>query len=69
MPEGELERCPFLGPLFEGFVASETVKHQIGSGRRPEIYFYRDRQGLEVDFIVPAGAGRMLLVEAKAGRT
>ena len=30
---------------------------------------YRDRQGLEVDFIVPAGAGRMLLVEAKAGRT
>jgi predicted AAA+ superfamily ATPase len=67
--ERDLERSPFLGPLFEGFVASEIVKSRIGSGRRPELYFYRDREGHEVDFIVPTGAGRLLLVEAKAGRT
>ena len=30
--EAALRRSPFLGPLFEGFVASEIVKHQQ---RRP----------------------------------
>ncbi len=65
----DLERSPFLGALFEGFVASEIVKHQIGSGRRPETYFYRDVHGREVDFLIPGRAGRLVLVEAKAGRT
>ena len=55
--ERMLERSPFLGPLFEGFVASEIVKHQIHTGRRREIYFFRDHQGLEVDFLVPDGDG------------
>ena len=64
-----LERSPFLGPVFEGFIASEIVKNQIGRGRRREIYHFRDMQGLEVDFLVPAGASRLLAVEAKAGRT
>lgn len=67
--EADLVRSPFLGPLFEGFVASEIVKHQINSGRRREIYYFRDQQGLEVDFVVPRRGGRLLLVEAKASRT
>ena len=65
----ELERSPFLGPLWEGFVASEIIKRQINRGDRRELHFFRDEQGLEVDFIVPGSAGRCQLVEAKAGRT
>ena len=65
----DLERSPFLGPVFEGFVASEIVKAQVNSGRRRELYFFRDQQGLEVDFIVPVGGRRFLLLEAKASRT
>ena len=65
----ELRRSPFLGPIFEGFLASEIVKRQIGEGRRKEIYYFRDQQGLEVDFIVPTGAGALTLIEAKASRT
>jgi len=65
----ELERSPFLGSLFEGMVASEIVKSQINSGRRAELYYFRDQQGLEVDFIVPATGGTFMLVEAKATRT
>jgi predicted AAA+ superfamily ATPase len=61
-----LKTSPFLGPLFEGFVASEIIKHQIGTGRAKALYFFRDQQGLEVDFVVPAGHLRLLLVEAKA---
>lgn len=65
----ELERSPFLGPLFEGLIASEIAKAQINAGRRRELYQFRDQQGLEVDFVVPGPAGAVVLVECKAGRT
>ena len=65
----ELERSPFRGALFEGFVASEIAKHRVNAGRRPELYWFRDHQGLEVDFVVPRGDGRLTFVEAKSGHT
>jgi hypothetical protein len=65
----ELEKSPFLGVLFEGFVAAEIVKAQVNAGRRRELYYFRDQQGLEVDFVVPGRSGSVRLVEAKAGRT
>lgn len=65
----ELERSPFRGPLFEGFIASEIVKGQTNAGRRREIHHFRDEQGLEVDFLVPGRAGAVQLIECKAGRT
>lgn len=64
-----LLRSPFLGPVFESFVASEIVKQQINLGQRRELYFFRDQRGLEVDFVVPAGSRRLVLIEAKASRT
>ncbi len=67
--ERELHRSPFLGALFEGFIASEILKHQIGSGRARQLYYFREQQGLEVDFVVPSGHQRLLFVEAKASRT
>ncbi len=65
----ELERSPFLGAVFETFVAAEIVKQQLAAGRSRELYFFRDQQGLEVDFVIPRGSGRLLFVEAKASRT
>jgi predicted AAA+ superfamily ATPase len=67
--QAQLEKSPFLGALFEGLVASEIVKAQANAGRRREIYYFRDQQGLEVDFIVPVRGGGVRLVEAKASRT
>ena len=67
--EAMLNRSPFLGPLFETMVASEIVKAQINSGRPRALYFFRDQQGLEVDFVVPRGDRRLFLIEAKASRT
>lgn len=64
-----LSASPFHGALFEGFVASEITKQQLALGRTRELYHFRDSQGLEVDFVVPAGHRRLLLVEAKASRT
>lgn len=65
----ELGRSPFAGALFEGLIASEIVKAQVHHGRRRELYFFRDEQGLEVDFLVPSPGGVLALVECKAGRT
>ena len=64
----ELERSPFLGALFEGFVAGEILKSQVNAGRRKELYYFRDQQGLEVDFLVP-GRGELCMIECKAART
>ena len=66
---GELARSPFLGALFEGFIASEVAKMQVNSGHRRELYHFRDEQGLEVDFVAPGRGGSVALVECKAART
>jgi hypothetical protein len=66
--QAELDRSPFLGPLWEGFVAAEILKSQVNQGRTKELYHFRDQQGLEVDFLFPHGGG-LWMVECKAART
>ena len=41
---------------------------QSNRGKRREIYYFRDQQGLEVDFIAPSGPGRLAFIEAKASQ-
>jgi predicted AAA+ superfamily ATPase len=65
----ELERSPFLGSIFEGAVAAEVLKSQINRGHRKELYYFRDQQGLEVDFLVPQPNARFWSIEAKASKT
>ncbi len=65
----ELQRSPFYGPIFEGAVAAEILKSQVNAGKAPELYYFRDQQGLEVDFLFPAHAGSLRMVECKATRT
>jgi len=65
----ELTKSPFLGAVFEGFVAAEIIKTQVNRGHRAELYFFRDEQGLEVDFLVPGRSSSLQLVECKSTRT
>ncbi|MBI4558220.1 MAG: ATP-binding protein [Candidatus Hydrogenedentes bacterium] len=67
--EKTLNHSVFLGPIFEGFVASEIVKGQTHAGKAKALYFFRDQQGLEVDFVLPLGERKLALLEAKASRT
>ena len=67
--QAELERSPFLEPLFEGYVAAEILKSQVNRGRRKELYHFRDQQGLEVDFLFPSGDGGLWMAECKASKT
>jgi predicted AAA+ superfamily ATPase len=67
--EAELQRSPFLGQLFEGFVAAEILKSQVNLGVRKELYYFRDQQGLEVDFLLTRPNAGLWLIECKAGKT
>ena len=65
---GQLATHPLRGAVFEGWVASEIVKWHRHRGLHPQLFFYRERDRLEVDFVLERGA-ELTLIEAKAGRT
>lgn len=67
--EAAMRRSSFFGPLLEGYVAGEIVKAQLNRGRRKELYYFRDRPGLEVDFLMPQANRRIVLLEVKASKT
>jgi hypothetical protein len=56
------------GPLFETWVVGELLKGRAHRGSTPNLYFWRDRRGMEVDCVLERGAG-LLPVEIKSGRT
>lgn len=57
-------RSPYLGAVWENLVFTELVKtQQLIPGR--SIFFYRDQNGVEIDFITET-QGRLTLIEAKA---
>lgn len=64
-----LEKSPFLGAICEGYITAETLKNQVNAGRRREAYYYRDKDGLEVDLVLPEANARWRLVEIKASHT
>ena len=59
---------PFIGPLFETAVVSAWVKAFHHRGLSPTLYYWRSRDGLEVDLLVDHD-GRLYPVEAKATAT
>lgn len=65
----DAERSGALGPLFENLVISELVKRHLGSGKIPELYFYRDAQGAEVDLLDMTHHGSPSMFEIKSSRT
>lgn len=56
------------GAVFETWVVSETLKHRLNRGLAPDMYFWRDNHGLEIDVVFEHG-GRLHGVECKSGLT
>ena len=56
------------GAIFENWVIAETIKRHVNAGRRPDLYFWRDNTGNEIDLLFDRG-GRRQVVEIKAGTT
>ena len=66
--EEQASRDPLRGNLYENLVISEIVKGALNRGIRPEVYFFRDSHGSEVDLIIREG-GRLVPVEIKSAST
>ena len=64
----QLRTHPLRGPIFETWVVSEIVKHRMNVGERRGLYFYRNRDGAEVDLVIESPSG-VTLVEAKSSQT
>lgn len=56
------------GALFENLVVVERLKTRLNQGLPPDLYFWRDSQGLEVDLLEERG-GELYPVEVKSGQT
>ncbi len=56
------------GALFEGLIVSEAIKAFTHAGKKPEVYYWRTRDGMEVDLLIAAG-GIILPVEIKLTAT
>ena len=59
---------PARGAIFETWVVSEALKNFYHRGVGPDIYFWRDSAGHEVDLLIDQGE-RQIPVEIKSGQT
>jgi predicted AAA+ superfamily ATPase len=59
---------PLRGSLFETFIISELMKSRFNQGERPDLFFWRDSNGNEVDVIGERG-GKLMPLEIKSGKT
>ncbi len=59
---------PMGGALLEGWVVIEAVKAFMALGQKPDLYFWRSHDGLEVDLLIMIG-GKLQPVEVKLTAT
>ena len=61
-------RDPLRGGLYENLIILEIIKYRLNMGRRPDIYFFRDTHGSEVDLLIRE-QGKLFPVEIKSSAT
>jgi uncharacterized protein len=64
----QIERDPLMGLMFENLIVIEALKARLNRGLPPNLYFFRDSQGNEIDLLYKSG-GRLSGIEIKAGAT
>ncbi|MFO7965569.1 MAG: ATP-binding protein [Desulfobacterales bacterium] len=61
-------RDPLRGALYENLIILEILKSRMNRGRRPELFFFRDTHGNEVDLIIRRRR-HLIPVEIKSAAT
>jgi predicted AAA+ superfamily ATPase len=56
------------GPLFESMIITELLKYRYHRGLEPDGFFWRDKIGHEIDYVIDEG-GQLTGIEIKSGRT
>ncbi len=65
----QIQRDPLRGHLYENLLIMEVVKNLLNCGRRPQLHFFRDSNGNEVDLLVSAAGRSFTAVEIKSAAT
>lgn len=60
---------PLYGALFENLVISEVVKIFYHAAMRPQIYYWKESNGKEIDCIVEKSLNELIAIEIKGGET
>jgi len=66
--EEQASRDPLRGHLYENLVIADIIKGGLNRGIRPEVYFFRDSHGGEVDLLIKEG-GTLTPIEIKSAGT
>lgn len=66
--EEQASRDPLRGRLYENLVIADIVKGALNRGIRPEICFFRDSHGTEIDLLIREN-GELIPVEIKSAAT
>jgi len=56
------------GAIFENLVIADLLKKRLNKGLEPNLYFWRDHRGKEIDLLIANGT-ELLPIEIKAGET
>lgn len=64
----QIARDPLVGQMFENLIVIECLKSQSNQGKLPNLYFYRDSNGNEVDIILQDGRN-LVAIEVKSSST
>ena len=64
----QVTRDPLVGQLFENMIILEALKTRYNRGQAPNIYFYRDSHGNEIDLLYASGR-ELIGIEIKSSAT
>lgn len=67
--EKALRNYHLYGALFENFVLGEIAKQFYHSGKLPEMYYYKESNGKEIDCIIEKSSNKIIALEIKGGET
>ena len=66
--ESQIRTHPLRGNLFENMIVADVLKHRFNQGVDPQLFFWRDKSGLEIDLLVEQG-NLLRPIEIKSGET
>ncbi len=64
----QVTRDPLVGQLFENLIVLEALKTRYNQGQMPNLYFYRDSHGNEIDLLYASGRN-LVGIEVKSAAT
>jgi predicted AAA+ superfamily ATPase len=64
----QVSRDPLVGSIFENLVVIEALKTRYNAGSLPDLYFFRDSKGNEVDLLAQSGRS-LTALEIKSAST